>query len=329
MPLKRDKEELLDRVKNALRLSGWQLIWLNDDHPARARLIKDNLSIDAWIHIWNVSSGGRSSSRPHERRIQPTAIGDHFRASKGMRTLILGWSSEAEVFAAFDYRFHEGQIGTSSSVQTDLPALEAAAQKGIGVFAKSTGELSIAVRPDLLGLYVEQMITIHDSGDDPAQLAALQQMASDPLAIEPDDLPKSRRKVMATTLRLLRDRRFGEQVLEAYNHRCAFCGIQLRLLDAAHILPVNHPESNDKVTNGISLCALHHRAYDNSLVTFNSKYVIKISKVNLDKLKVDGRDSGLKTFVKSLKTSLLLPKIQASHPSTQMVIKANLLRGWS
>lgn len=327
--MKPDKEKLLNRVKNALRFSGWQLLWLNDDHPARARLIKDDLSIDTWIHIWNVSSGGRSSSRPYERRIQPTAIGDHFRANKGVRTLILGWSSEAEVFAAFDYRFHQGKIGTSSSVQTDLPALEAAAQKGIGVFAKSTGELSIAVRPDLLGLYIEQMISIHDSGSNPAELAALQQMASDPLAVEPDNLPASRRKVMAKTLRLLRDRKFSEHVLKAYNHRCAFCGIQLRLLDAAHILPVSHPDSNDKVNNGISLCALHHRAYDTALVSFDEKYQIKVSNISVDILGKDSRDGGIDEFIKALKPSLLLPQIQASYPSSQMISKANSLRGWT
>lgn len=323
------KQQLLDRVRDALRLSGWQLLWLNADHPARARLLKEDQAIDAWIHIWNVTPGGRSASRPDERRIQPTNIGDHFRTSDGVRTLILGWSPETDVFAAFDYRFHKGKIGTSSSVQTDLPALEAAAQNGIGVFSKSTGELSIAVRPDLLGLYVEQMTALHESGNDPAQLKALRQMASDPLNIEPDDLPASRREVMTTTLRRLRDNRFGEQVLGAYSHRCAFCGIQLRLLDAAHILPVKHPDSNDKVNNGIALCALHHRAYDASLITFDTNYAIRLSTERTAKLGADGRGDGLKQFTAALSPSLLLPQAQANHPSGQMITKANALRGWA
>jgi putative restriction endonuclease len=323
------KRQLLNRVREALRLSGWQLLWLNDEHPARARFLKADQAIDTWIYIWNLTTGGRPDTRPDERRIQPTNIDDHFRAENGIQTLIFGWSAEVEVFAAFDYRFHQGQLGTSPSIQTDLAALKAAVQDGIGVYSKSTGELSIAVRPDLIGLYVEQMITLHDSGNDPAQLAALRQMASDPLDIEPDDLPASRREVMSTTLRRLRNSRFSEQVLGAYSHRCAFCGIQLRLLDAAHIVPVKHPASNDKVTNGVALCALHHRAYDAALVTFNTDYSIRISQEKTAKLSADGQGKGLDQFTAALRPSLLLPHTQANRPSPQMIAKANVLRGWA
>ena len=328
MPLTAEKAGLLDRFAAAIRFSGWQVLWLNDEHPARARLIKGAVRIEAWIHIWNVTPGGRAQSRPHERRIQPTGIGDKFRASAGTQTLILGWSEDAQVFAAFDYRYHAGQIGSSPSIQTDLPALEAAAADGIGVFAKSTGELSIAIRSDMLGFYVEQRDVLHTLGRNAAELAALRQMASDPLKIEPDDLPSSRRKVMTITLRLLRDRRFGQNVLGAYAHRCAFCGVQLRLIDAAHILPVAHPDSNDTVTNGVALCALHHRAYDGSLVTFDDAYAIILNQDACARLAADDRKGGLSEFQAALAPKLLLPKSQAKHPSPAMITKANELRGW-
>jgi putative restriction endonuclease len=329
MALTAEKAGLLDRVAAALRVSGWQVLWLNDDHPARAQLIKDSLRIETWIHIWNVTPGGRPKQRPLERRIQPTGIGDHFRTGGGTQTLIMGWSEEAQVFAAFDHSYHAGQIGNSPSIQTDLPALEAAAQDGLGVFAKSTGELSIAIRADMLGMYIEQRQLLHTLGRDAAQLSALRKMAADPLEIDIDDLPASRRKVMATTLRLLRDHRFGERVLSAYAHRCALCGGQLRLLDAAHILPVAHPESNDKVTNGVALCALHHRAYDMALVTFDSSYSVLINQEAADRLAVDGRDGGLPAFKAALAPALLLPQVQANHPSQQMIAKANTIRGWT
>lgn len=329
MALKADKAGLLDRVAAALRISGWQVLWLDDDHPARAQLIKGSTRVEAWIHIWNVTPGGRPERRPFERRIQPTGIGDHFKTGGGAQTLILGWSDEAQVFAAFDHSYHAGQIGSSPSIQTDLPSLQAAAQDGLGVFAKSTGELSIAVRADMLGLYVEQRQVLHALGKDAAQLTALRQMAADPLEIELDDLPASRRKVMSTTLRLLRERRFGEKVLTAYAHRCAFCGVQLRLLDAAHILPVAHPQSNDKVTNGVALCALHHRAYDMALVTFDATYAVLISQDAAGRLAADGRDGGFPAFWAALAPSLLLPQAQVNHPSPQMIAKANALRGWA
>ena len=326
--LTREKEALLEKVEEALRLAGWQLLPLSDDHPIRIRAIRDGQTIDAWLHIWNVSSGGRPSSRPLERRVQVTNIGDRFRSSPGVRTLILGWSPEVEVFAAFDHLFHSGLIGTSSSLQTDLPALEDAWQNGIGVFAKNTGELSIAVRPDMLGLYLEQMDVLHASGMDAAMLDILRRMAASPLDIEPDDIPKQRRRVMTTTLKLLRDRRFSQQVLDAYRHRCAFCEVQLRLLDAAHILPVGHPESNDKVTNGVALCALHHRSYDTGLVTFDDRFTIKVSARSAADLKAAGRGGGMGPFRAALRPTLLLPPSRAFRPSPSMINKANALRGW-
>lgn len=329
MPLTPEKAGLLNRVAAALRLSGWQVLWLNDDHPARTSVIKGDVRIEAWIHIWNVTPGGRSKSRPLERRIQPTGIGDRFRTSTGTQTLILGWSDEAQVFAAFDYLYHAHQIGSSPSIQTDLPALEAAAQDGIGVFAKTTGELSIAIRPDMLGLYLEQRQILHTLGRDAEQLNALRQMASDPLEVEPGDLPANRRKVMSTTLRSLRDRRFGEIVLTAYGHQCALCGIQLRLLDAAHILPVAHPASNDKVTNGVALCVVHHRAYDMGLVTFDQSYAILVNQHILAILAAEGRNGGFGAFQAALAPSLLLPLAQTNHPSLSMIAKANELRGWA
>ncbi|WP_412103458.1 hypothetical protein [Sphingomonas sp. R647] len=155
--------------------------WLDYGHPARVSLFRNDdaaVTVDAWVHIWKLILGGRSASRPLERRIQPTGIGNAFQASATTRTLIFGGSAETEVFAAFDHSYHAGIFGKSPSLQTDLPALEDAARDGLGVFAKSTGELSIAVRPDMLGTYLEQMEALHGSGKDPAQLDVLRRMAT-------------------------------------------------------------------------------------------------------------------------------------------------------
>jgi putative restriction endonuclease len=330
--LRRDKEELLERVENALNLSGWKLLWLHYDHPAKARLFKTDGSsppIDVWLYIWNLTGGGRAASRPLERRIQRTGRGNVFRGESGARSLILGWSAETRVFAAFDYSYHAAAHGKSPSLQTDLPALESAGRDGLGVYAKKTGELSIAVRPDMLAFYVEQMDVLHGSGKDPAQLEVLRRMASSPLEVEPSDVPKTRRKVMVTTLRLLRDHRFSQNVLDAYGHKCAFCAVQLRLIDAAHILPVAHPDSHDLVPNGVALCALHHRAYDAALITFDETFVIRLSQSRIAGLRGDNRTGGLAPFKSALRQSLLLPRRQASHPSTVMIRKGNQVRGWA
>jgi putative restriction endonuclease len=92
------------------------------------------------------------------------------------------------------------------------------------------------------------------------------------------------RRYAVTTRRALRDILFRKCVLEAYSHRCAMCGVQLDLLDAAHIIPVEHPDGTDETSNGVALCALHHRAYDRGLITFDEKYRIRVSKMQIDEM---------------------------------------------
>ena len=46
------------------------------------------------------------------------------------------------------------------------------------------------------------------------------------------------------------------------------CGIQLGLIDAAHIIPHSNEKGTDDLDNGISLCPLHHRAYDRAFDLF-------------------------------------------------------------
>ena len=56
---------------------------------------------------------------------------------------------------------------------------------------------------------------------------------------------------------------FRERVLLAYQDQCALCRLRHReLLDAAHIIPDNEPGGEPVVKNGISLCKLHHAAFD-------------------------------------------------------------------
>ena len=54
---------------------------------------------------------------------------------------------------------------------------------------------------------------------------------------------------------------FRERVLVAYGGKCAFCTLGYReLLDAAHIIPDSELRGEPVVSNGMSLCRLHHAA---------------------------------------------------------------------
>jgi putative restriction endonuclease len=79
--------------------------------------------------------------------------------------------------------------------------------------------------------------------------------------------------ITATTKVRVHQRSFRERVLDAYRSQCSLCKIRHReLLDAAHIIPDEHPEGEPRVTNGISLCKLHHAAFDNMFIGITPDY---------------------------------------------------------
>lgn len=73
---------------------------------------------------------------------------------------------------------------------------------------------------------------------------------------------------------------FREAVLSGYHFSCAICHINVpAILNASHIIPW----SKDKTRrvdpkNGISLCALHDRAFDRGFITIDEKNKVVVSK---------------------------------------------------
>jgi putative restriction endonuclease len=77
----------------------------------------------------------------------------------------------------------------------------------------------------------------------------------------------------------LHQRTFRERVLMAYRKQCALCRIKHNeLLDAAHIMPDNDPLGEPIVSNGISLCKIHHAAFDANILGITPDYLVEIRK---------------------------------------------------
>ena len=77
--------------------------------------------------------------------------------------------------------------------------------------------------------------------------------------------------------------RFRGIVLPAYSDRCAVCRLkEERLLDAAHIVGDLEERGEAVVTNGLSLCSIHHRAFDENLVGISPDYDVRVSPRLLD-----------------------------------------------
>ena len=76
----------------------------------------------------------------------------------------------------------------------------------------------------------------------------------------------SRQRYAERTVRVrLHQPLFRARVLHAYESRCALCRLRhAELLDAAHIL-ADAEGGEPVVTNGISMCKIHHAAFDHAL----------------------------------------------------------------
>lgn len=86
-----------------------------------------------------------------------------------------------------------------------------------------------------------------------------------------------RRYITAVVRRRLHQRAFRERVLTAYRHACAFCRFRHEeLLDAAHIIGDTEAAGQPVVRNGISLCRLHHAAFDRHFLGVNPDFRIEV-----------------------------------------------------
>jgi putative restriction endonuclease len=79
---------------------------------------------------------------------------------------------------------------------------------------------------------------------------------------------------------------FRARVLQAYGQSCAICRLRhVDLLDAAHILS-DADGGQPVVPNGLSLCKIHHAAYDRGILGVRPDYVVQVRSDIL--LEVDG-----------------------------------------
>ena len=75
---------------------------------------------------------------------------------------------------------------------------------------------------------------------------------------------------------------FRQAVMQIYDYTCAVCALNIRassgesVTDAAHIIPFS-VSYNDDIRNGMSLCKLHHWAFDAGLISVSETYQVVVS----------------------------------------------------
>jgi putative restriction endonuclease len=97
-----------------------------------------------------------------------------------------------------------------------------------------------------------------------------------------DDILNEIRLSLTATVDRQRDSKFRLEVIRAYEHRCAICNYDLKIgtsnlaLEAAHI-KWHQAGGPDEVTNGLALCAIHHKALDRGAIGLTDDLTVLIS----------------------------------------------------
>jgi putative restriction endonuclease len=244
---------------------------------------------------------------------------------------LLGWGEDEQTFAGFDVTKHLiSMSGRSPSLQVRRETLGQAGAKGFFPQTRDNEEIVIAFRPDFLAAYVLELDDLHKTAQRPEDLLQLERIANAGIEREIRDIPPGPRKVVLERInRKVRDARFRENVLSAYGHRCAVSGMQLGLVDAAHIIPVEHVKGTDELKNGICLSALHHRAFDLGLIGIKSDYSVVVNESRMSELHSVGWDGGAAEFRGNLRDQILLPARRAHYPDPAYLILGQQLRGWA
>ena len=94
----------------------------------------------------------------------------------------------------------------------------------------------------------------------------------------PADSALRREYALSVVKKRVHQRVFRERVLAAYARRCALCNLRhTELLDAAHIKE-DSEGGEPVVPNGVAMCALHHRAFDNNVIGIRPDYIVETNR---------------------------------------------------
>jgi putative restriction endonuclease len=322
-------KDLLDIVLQAVSECGWYSVCLPSKNPYKVKIYKDAESYQLDIIIYNITHGGGTKRSAYERRIQWHV--KNYKKEKGYKTLILGYDAKHRVFAGWDASKHISPK-ESSSLQIHQENLANAATCGFSPYNKGNDEIAIAFKPDFFVEYVRNLESLHTFGENQQDFEILENVTRKEIIPNETDIQlvsKPRQKTLQIISKAQRDNLFREKVMRAYNSRCAFSGIQLKLVDAAHIVPVSEVGSSDDTCNGIALSALHHRAYDRGLITFTENYKIIPNPDKIQQLRDDNLDGNLAEFLAGLRDYIDVPPDMKDRPNPSYIRTANRVRGWN
>jgi len=210
---------------------------------------------------------------------------------------------------------------TRQSLFIPLTLLEDAATRGWADHESTSYERLTAFHPRLFPAHLE-MISSGTQIPIDRIISALDASGIN----EEEQLPPAERGRRATTT-LIRDARFKRNVVDAYDGLCAMCGLNLGLVEGAHIYPASAPQSPDEVWNGIALCSNHHGAFDKQLIHVNAQS--RIISMHPGLMAMATNKEACRRFIDTTYVGLARPKVTTSDPRSDMFEKRYKHYGFS
>lgn len=319
--------ELLQAVIDACRYRTEAVLYVEGRNPFMLSVDSQNVT----LFVANVSHAGGKRD-PDEYRIQcpgdlPEELARH--RVNGQSVCILGHNSDTDTFSAWDpdLFLHRSRHAQRFSLYTRLTSHSEARSEGFAIYRDSAGQNVLSFRSEFLGLYVGNTGPMHQATQRALQtvVGAYRETRSGSVARRLVRVAK--RRIEVTQSQFARNPRFRQAVLDAYENRCAMCGVQLELIEAAHLVPHAHPNGLDVVPNGIALCALHHKSLDTGLLYVDTNYYIRMNAVRRRYLAQMQRTEGLRRFKRLLRPMIALPQAPSDYPLQANIVLGNQLRG--
>ncbi len=130
------------------------------------------------------------------------------------------------------------------------------------------------------------------------------------------DNPIERRYAVRETRVRLHQARFRGRVLPAYANQCSICRLkETRLLDAAHIVADREAAGEPAISNGLSLCSIHHRAFDEDLVGISPDYSVRVH----PRLLEDDDGPMLELLKAAHQKPIVLPRSARQRPDRELL----------
>jgi len=327
-----DRSDLKYLLIDSLKSYSDNVEYIDGSNPYRFSINKKTV----FILIRNIHASGNNRDNQDECRIQiSNTVGLVNALNSRINVIVLGFFADENVFTAwdplifnnrFDENFIDRTITRTVSVYSRFSIQENAKNDKIANYVDDNQQSIISFKPEYLGLYLENITNIHNLESE--ELTKLVAFSDDENEENFEgSISLGDEQLNVTHTRYKRDPNFRKKIYEAYNNKCAMCGIQLELIEAAHIVPHSHVKGTDDVSNGVGLCSLHHTAYDKSLIFFQDDFSIKINKKKMQYLEKMGLDGGYRKFEELSFDSLQLPLNHILKPNLENISLANQIRG--